>query len=255
MFVFGGKNIRTSFIQQVEKYSIVNDAWEVVTKLSDDHSGFGVCAFMDKVYLMGGDLWREDESYESDESSDSYDSDCFVPERRISPTSSCLEFDTKNYQLKKKSCVNVARSYGPRDNSPTVFEGKVVIAGGVESYDALADEWSFMASTNKNDTDVDLVTVKNKLFAFGGFEQGRALDLQPVCCCWNSEECFLGLQSVHFVRQQAHFFRRDFVDREEVQTVDCCDAETNEWSENSFEAEKRLQSFICLKVPSLIFFS
>ena len=62
----------------------------------------------------------------------------------------------------------------------TVFEGRVVVSGGyrngaslntVESYDHIADEWSYMPNMIEAGYGHNLVAVRNKLFVMGGLKR------------------------------------------------------------------------------------
>ena len=186
IFLFGGQTLDREFIQTVEKYSIKFDKWQSIAELNENHSNYGVCSFLDKVYLIGGAKWditdNESEStnnevyYDSDYSYNSYHSDSTASKKVFYATNSCLEFNTKSYKFKDVSSMNFVRCFG---HSSTVFEEKIVVAGGitdddydgdsvtnsVESYNVFADKWSLMPCLIKK-SDVRLIACKSKLFAF-----------------------------------------------------------------------------------------
>ena len=64
LYVFGGwvskndivkpgdrVNIR---VKSIEKYSILTNIWDYVDEMFDDRDDFSVCAFMDRIYILGG---------------------------------------------------------------------------------------------------------------------------------------------------------------------------------------------------------
>ena len=81
IFVFGGYHKYTCFvnsiplnmIKSVEKYSPVTKTWSTVASMRDDHKNYSACAFMDSIYIIGGNNGF---------------------------SNSCFKFNTKDYQLK-----------------------------------------------------------------------------------------------------------------------------------------------------------
>ena len=111
--------------------------------MNDDRNSYCACAFMDKIFVIGG----------------------FVDGVR---TSFCLQFDTSNNVLKIR--INEARS----NAACAVFDERNVVCQGsnqyqlrlnsVETYDVLPDKWSTMPNMNSGKNGHTLVNVKNKLF-------------------------------------------------------------------------------------------
>ena len=96
----------------------------------------------------------------------------------LSSINSCIEYDTKTARCKQVAGMNEARSQA----GCTVFQGSAVVCGGfrengvgdvrnfvytVESYDHVADEWSYMPGMVRRGTYFKVFAVKNKLFAVG----------------------------------------------------------------------------------------
>ena len=146
VYVFGGFDSNAEPTKFVEKYSIAANAWEEIAEMYVGLESFCACSFMDNVYIVGGCI-------------------AFT-------TNLCIKFDTTN-----RSWKEVARMNEPRRNaSCTVFEGRVVISGGlnvngrlntVESYDHLADTWSHMPNMVIGRYEHNSVAIKNKLFVVG----------------------------------------------------------------------------------------
>ena len=141
----------------VQKYSSSSNSWEVVAKYSKKCiQGFCVCVYMNKIYLIGGQTLGNG----------------------ISFMNNCFEFNPVNYKIRKVKRMNAIRVGA----ACTVFEGNVVVSGGfdgfggfvggqtVETYDHVADTWSYMPSMVEGRKSHDLVAIKNKLFAIGGRE-------------------------------------------------------------------------------------
>ena len=297
IFLFGGWSLDENFVQKVEKYSIALNRWQSIAKIDENQSSYSVCSFMDKVYIMGGEKWYiinnesekttniddnnyvcydsdDDVCYDSDDdvyydSDDSYgrDNNHFTTTKKISyATNSCFEFDTKSYKLKNVPHMNYARNIcWCSSNLSTVFEEKVVIAGGgtntVESYDVFADKWSLMPCLTTNVSDVRLIAVKNKLFAlkdrgencFEVFDKtsNKFLALKvPINIHFSS------VSNVYSTIGSKIFVFRDYTEEYGIRRMaHCYDTDINEWSEILFEIPQSLKDFNCLKVPSLEFFN
>ena len=107
--------------------------------MCEDRIIFCKCAFMDKVFILGGCNDR-------------------------ASTFSCLQFATSNNSWKEVVRMNEARSRA-------VFEERIVVSGGignnnnvlkiVESFDVLPDKWSSMPNMNFAKCSHSLVGVKN----------------------------------------------------------------------------------------------
>ena len=154
VYVFCGWNINNNWMKSIEKYSLSSKTWNQVAEMNDDREYFCLCAFMDKIFVFGGNE---------------------VGGR----TSSCLHFDTSDYSLKEVSKMNEARS----NAACAVFEEKIIVSGGlddnynflnsVESFDVLPDNWSTMPNMNSGKSEHSLVVVKNFtiVFSFRNYKQ------------------------------------------------------------------------------------
>ena len=154
VYVFGGSNNDDNLVKIVEKYSPSRNTWKKVSKIFDDRQDFCACAFMDKIFMFGGEY---------------FDKNRFVYEM----INSCLQFDTKQQYWSDKSWKEVSGMNRARAFADcAVFQGSIAVSGGydheklktVESYDVFADKWSPMPSMINSKTDHSLVVVKNKLF-------------------------------------------------------------------------------------------
>ena len=153
VYVVGGydANNESKYVLSVEKYSSVYNTWKKVASLSANQQEFSACAFMDKLYVIGG-----------------VDKDNVI-------INSCVGLSLKDYSRKE-----VARLNEPRwDAACTVYGGRVVVSGGdsndhhdlftVEAYDHVANTWSYMPNMNKGRRSHKSVAIRNKLFVIGGF--------------------------------------------------------------------------------------
>ena len=75
VYFFGGHDSNKEWSMSVDKYSIHTNTWSKVTDMFDGRFGFSVCAFMHKIYILGGMT-------------------ALGNERNI--LSSCFQFDTTN---------------------------------------------------------------------------------------------------------------------------------------------------------------
>ena len=146
----------------VQKYSPGLDAeWQHLCHLDSlNHVCITLCAFMSKIYVMGGlgDMG-------------------FMPD--------CIEFDTKNCEWKRVCDMHESRA----KPASAVFEGRVVACGGrralgvdtttVEAYDHIADQWSYMPSMIEARVCHKMVALRNKLFVFGTSKTNEVFD--SVC--------------------------------------------------------------------------
>ena len=73
IYIFGGINTRSETIYSVDRYSAVTKRWKFVTDMYDDREDYCITAYMDQVFIIAGGIYNN-------------------------PASSCLIFDTKNYE-------------------------------------------------------------------------------------------------------------------------------------------------------------
>ena len=233
VYVFGGKEILKdrNLVMSVEKYSPVTNTWSKVTYMYDERYCFCVCAFMDKLFIIGGS------------------------NRAI--LNSCLQFDTKDNAWKHVAGMSQARVR----TACVVFKENIIVAGGVdtrwramrsvESYDAIADEWSPMPDMiNVKVNDHSLVVVKSKLYVIGyGVDNCEVFD--------ETFKKFISLKSVpkrysnylsRVVSIGSKIFKFQSVKVDRPYTV-CYDVDTDEWTDVPFDAGKDVGYYTCVKVP------
>ena len=154
VFVFGGLDDNFSSIMSVDKYSFSEDKWITVSDMfvsnidDDELEDFCLTNFMTKIFILGGHHYN-------------------------SITNKCISFDTKSYKWKEIAEMNEPR----KDAACTVFEGKVIICGGVsfhnnllrsvESLDVFGNTWTQMPDMMFGKSSHNLVVLKNKMYAIG----------------------------------------------------------------------------------------
>ena len=228
VFVFAGycddNDNSTKFL---ERYSLSTKTWDIVAELFDNRQNFSTCAFMDKIFIMGGS--------------------------KVLPLNSCLQFDTKRNKFKWKE---VAAMDEERTNSAcAVFEGKIVVSGGcndeelrsVESYDVMKNSWSAMPNMIGSKSDHSLVVVKNQLFAIGAYtDRCEVFD--------KGSNQFVALKSPNLkIKVISDNFiavgTKIFLINDYGNSINAYDVENNEWFHESSEISEYLQDFACVKIP------
>ena len=217
-------------ITSVDKYSPSTNTWSEVDDMFDQRTHYCVCAFMDKIFVIGG----------------------FYDEGVVhNVTNSCLQFDTKHDTLIEVSGMNEVRF----DTACAVFEGNIVVAGGlnigynklrrVESYDVIANEWSPMPNMIKCRTSHQLVVVKNKLFVIGNVNKG----------CEVYEKTFKKFVQLKSPLINGFFLRVIAIGSKIIvfghykTSAICYDVDTNEWSREPCDVSKNMSGFSSVKVP------
>ena len=150
VYVFCGYDRSMRLVSSIEKYTIATNTWTKATDMVDDRQNYSVCAFMDKIFIVGG---------------------CYRNGTVVS--NCCLYYDTKNCNFDE-----VRRMNEPRQRSAcTAFKGNVVVAGGrnnasfgmksVIMYDSAENEWSPLPTMVNRMVDHSLVAVRKMLYAIG----------------------------------------------------------------------------------------
>ena len=119
LYFFGGFDNNQDLITSVDKYSFTSKTWCQVAQMYDDRKFFRACAFMEKVFVIGGEVLMN----------------------------SCLQFDTSDCSWEEVARMNEARSGA----ACAIFEEKIIVSGGldynyndlnyVESFDVLPNIW------------------------------------------------------------------------------------------------------------------
>ena len=228
VYVFGGLNNALNFVEPVEKYSPSTNKWTVMTIMADKRQYFCVCAFVDKIFILGG-------SYNFDASDVN------------STTNSCLEFDTKNKNFREINGMSESKDAA----ACAVFKENILVSGGmdsnknelntVESYDAFANKWTSMPSTINRHYCHSLVVVKDKLFVISEFCEV----FDSVCMKFVS----LKHPTSIYYNKSVPIGNKIFAFRDGSSSVICYDVEKNKWTEESCEVAKHLDDFSCAKLP------
>ena len=232
-YVFGGLKEMWKNIMSVEKCSAKTNTWQTIGEICDDRWYFCTCSFMDNVYIIGG----------------------------IS-NDSCFEFNTKDRTWKEVASMIETRWVA----SCAVFGGRIVVSGGntqvgnlgsntVEAYDHIADKWSYMPNMIERRSCHKSVAIKNKLFVVGGRDTKTCEVYDSIC------NKFVFLKSPQETLREKLIRPAEVISIGNKLVVFCdqlgkCsryilfyDVDSDEWSEESWNAEKSLSKFSCVKVP------
>ena len=236
IYVLDGLDNNNNFIKSIEKYSPSTKTWSRVAGMFDCRKDFGVCAFVDQLFVVDGCFYQNDSNASN----------------KI--TNSCLKFDTK-----EKIWIKVSNTKGARSCAAcAVFQGSIVVSGGhgahqqnlntVESYDVFADEWSPLPSMVNGKSDHSLVAVKDKLFAIGNGSDVHTSYFEVL-----DAECdrFVALTPLRHLRfQNAVSVENGIVIFKSYSSyVYFYSFEKQEWSKESFEATMKIMGFACAKLP------
>ena len=143
------------------------------------------------------------------------------------------------------------------DAACAVFEGRVVASGGwndirlntVEAYDHVANTWLQIPNMVKTRYGHKSVAINNKLFVVSGLENTTSEVFDSTCKQFSlfkqPSTYLIGLTEVISVGSKL------FLIKSRSAKVFIYDVEKGEWSEESCETMKDLQSFCCAKVPQL----
>ena len=235
IYVFGGFDKNHTLIKSVQKYSPSTNTWNKVGDMFDDRKDFCVCAFMDKIVVIGGCYGEEED-----------DDDIW------SSSHSCLLLDTKVNKWKEVARMNQARYYA----ACAVFEERVVVSGGcdnnhtesnkVESYDVVSDKWSLMSNMTSSKYCHSLTVAKNKLFVIGYGE--HTCEVFDYYC-----KKFVEIRSPQtiylFLNRAISIGSKIIVFQNIKSSIFIYDVDKDEWSEESCEVTKILDNSSCVKLP------
>ena len=227
VYVLGGIDNVYRLVKSVEKYSPATNIWNKVANMFDERKDFCACAFVDKIFVLGGC--------------------CFNGEWIV--TNSCLQFN-----LNDNSWKEIREMNDEKDGAAcVVFQGNIVVSGGmnndnnelntVESYDVFGDKWTSMPNMINSHSYHSLVVVKDKLFVIGN----------EIYFCEvfdNVSKNFVSFKhppSMSYNKSVA-IGNRIVVFQENQSTILCYDVDKDEWSEESCEVTKYLDDFSCAKL-------
>ena len=225
IYIFGGINTRSETIYSVDRYSAVTKRWKFVADMQDDREDYCISAYMDQVFIIAGEIIN-------------------------GPASSCLRFNTKNYEWKTAARTNIGRFCA----ASILFEGKIVVSGGwdqnyeplnsVESYDVSEDRWLPMAAMIKPKLEHKQAVVHNKLFVIGlGKDNCEVFD--------NISRNFVALKNENVnlrnVNGAISIGNMLYVFQNRTKIVFCYDVVNCKWTTKTFLHD--ISYFSCLKVP------
>ena len=231
VYVFGGYNKGRTWVMSVEKYSPSNNTWKNVSVLHDDREHFCVCAFMNKIFIIGA-KYSDYNFYSTD-------------------TSSCLQFDTKDCKWTEAASMIEARTCA----ACAVFQGNIVVSGGrgnygdklnsVESYDAVAEKWSPMPSMINSNSSHKLVVAKNKLFVIGT-APGKCEVFDNIC---RKFIAFKFPKVSDFCLGEAISIGSKIIVFRYGEPNICYNIDKDEWTEDTYDITENLFFYCCLKIP------
>ena len=226
VYIFGGLDENHTWISSVEKYSPFTKTWNKVADIHDERSWYCVCAFMSKVFVIGG-------------------------HKKSTVTNSCLQFDTRDYSWKEVAGMNEAR----KRLACAVFEERIVVSGGsdnnfrkfnsVESYDVAADKFTPMPNMIGRRMGHNLVAVKNKLFVIGGNRFGNYEVFDSI----NNKFVLLQSRISFRCNKALSIGTKIYIFQAYKSFVVSCDVDEDEWSIKSSEATENISCFSCVRVP------
>ena len=130
------------------KYSKSDKNLKVFPPMLDERSRFCVCSFMQKIFVIGGNI-------------------------NYKPINSCMAYDIKTNKWTYIASMNKERG----DTSSAVFQGKVVVTGGyidrrfssgflksVEAYCFHENKWTQLPDMLKERSEHSTVSIENKMF-------------------------------------------------------------------------------------------
>ena len=139
LFVLGGYTKNYTYDKSFRKFCIKNKTWSLKTQQYLNDNRFCLCSFKKNLYI-------------------------------VNETSFFL-YNLKNDQWTQKAKMNQTRNYA----ACTVFEGKIVVTGGVslksvEAYDYYENKWNYLSDMIKKRYHHSSVSMGNKMFVVGGGE-------------------------------------------------------------------------------------
>ena len=226
-YIFGGCNVETRLVTNVEKYSPSSKIWSKIGNMYDDRVYFSVCAFMDKIFIIGG-------SYYENGIKTLYNY--------------CLEFDTKSCKWIEVAGMKEKRNYA----ASVVFEGRIVVSGGrdnngddlntVEAYDVIANKWTLMSYMINGKSKHSLVVVRSKLFVIGRY---KCEVFDNIC------KKFAALRSPYicYFNNAIPIGNKIVIIQDGIPSVNCYDVENDTWYAESCEGTTHCVNYCSVKLP------
>ena len=225
------------YSKSVEKYSFITNTWNKVAELVDDLKGHCACAFMDKIFVIGG-----------------------LKENTI-VSNCCMQLDTKDYKWHQIANLKEARGYA----ACSVFEGKIVVCGGesqqrimtntVQLYDQASDVWLYMPNMIKERHTPESVAIRNKLYVMGGGVKPCCEVFDSVCNQFTlvkSTPTSLALGYLLDPIEAVSIGSKILVFCSYGDEILSYDVEEDEWSTEACQATENISFYSCVKVPKLL---
>ena len=235
VYLFGSDDWRRKDVILVQKYSVAENKWEKISGPYQHSRGYCICALMDKVYVIGGNI-----NYGGSKES-------------------CVGFSTKTHKWTKLEWMIEVTDCA----ACSLFEGRIVVSGGfplgrvpetktVTEYDHVADAWRRMPNMNSGKAIHQQVTVGSKLFVFGWKVDNEVFDrfsnrfqvIKPHPECL--KEVCLTLPRVVCVGRKIFFFGFKSKSMGEY------DVEKDDWTKRPFEATSDIIGYDIFKIPRLL---
>ena len=175
LYVLGGRDNDSFWINPVSKYSSSTGVWQTVAGMHDERADFCACSFMSDIFVFGGNVNSNVEGYW-------YGTPVEI--------NSCVKFNTTDCTWEEVAEMREAKD----DASCAVFEGKLVVSGGfsdwdvedvegiktVEAYDHVANAWTYMPDLVQGRYKHRSCAVKNKLYIISG--SAHSLEVYSSYC-------------------------------------------------------------------------
>ena len=258
VYLFGGRAADHGLIRTVDKYSPATNEWVKVADMPgevyryrvyfDVRQYFCACAFMDKIFIIGGYNRHLDKHF-------------------AMVYNHCVQFDPTVHGHDFQWVYNGGMNEARMGAACAAFEEKVVVTGGVgydyddddddafiklntaECYDVAADVWTQMPNMRAEREDHSLVAVKSKLFAIGGrySPTSEVYDSSSDAFVLLKFEFAIGRNKALSVGSKIFIF-----DIHEDLDVAIYDVHNDEWSEKYCEATESFRKYSCVKVPNYL---
>ena len=216
----------------VYKYSFLTNSSEKVVGLTDVRTMHCCCAFMGKVYIIGG--------------FEKYDQ----PGALADATGSCVTLDPKENKCEEVAGMNSVRTQA----ACAVFDGRITVTGGfdfdrkvktVEMYDHVADKWFMMPDMVVPVSDHGSVAVRNKLYVLANNY------LPPVLQVYDKTSKHFAVLKVPLFKNNNFFSLGSRLVSFSCDKKAACwyDPEKNKWSEEDLKLTDGFEEFCFVKVP------
>ena len=224
-------------IRTCEVYSQKRNRWSKLAGFEERIGSVNICSFMQQVIFIGK-----------------------IPVGNFKFKSKCVKYDSKRGKWSLMGQTNRCR----RSASCAVFEGKVVVSGGiedndhdfcqsmksVEAYDYHENKWTYLPDMIKDRCNHATVCVENRMFMIGGWSTGSCEVFDSV------SRKFAAVQKIPKNIGSTDFTKKTICVGNKIlvfhgacfeSILFAYDIETGEWEYQRID----LLSHACVKVPSV----